>query len=245
MDLSRFAVPTPLAPFERTVQPTRTVTDSGPPGFLPVPATTWTPLHVGHPTLLVPIGYAAQVVQFRPGPNRPPADAITGNLTQDGKSGMCYLQSTGTWFIYSSAAINFKVLDASDPQSAMLIAILQSLTSNVNVAQIGGANQTALDLTAKYVDITMAAPFAAGVGLASVEIIPAAATRYLYVRNISTAGQVISLGFGAAAVINTGVTLQVGEYHEQCTLNGIKIPAQNVRACASVAAALVAIQTGT
>lgn len=57
-------------------------------------------------------------------------------------------------------------------------------------------------------DLTPSAPTVATVGIASAQAVAAAATRKgLTLRNLSTSGQRISLGFGSAAVLDSGNTL--------------------------------------
>lgn len=68
-------------------------------------------------------------------------------------------------------------------------------------------------------DLTPASPAVAAVGTSSAQAVAANANRKgLHLRNLSTTGQRISLGFGAAAVLDSGVTLypqdafEMGEY---------------------------------
>lgn len=61
-------------------------------------------------------------------------------------------------------------------------------------------------------DLTPSAPAVASVGTGSAQAVAANANRKgLILRNVSSSGQRISLGFGATAVLDSGVTLYVGD----------------------------------
>lgn len=72
-----------------------------------------------------------------------------------------------------------------------------------------GGSLTVDGTVATKTDLTPSAPTFATVGVASAEAVAAAATRKGLIL-VNTSGATISLGFGSAAVLNSGVTLQPG-----------------------------------
>ena len=92
-------------------------------------------------------------------------------------------------------------------------------------------------------DLTPSAPAVAAVGIASASAVASSATRKgLILRNVSTLGQRISLGFGSAAVLDSGIVL----YPQDCFhMNEYDFDLGQVNAIASAAAASLAIQEYT
>jgi hypothetical protein len=91
--------------------------------------------------------------------------------------------------------------------------------------------------------LTMSAATQASMGVASAQIIAAnTARRYLLISNTDTTRRV-SLAFGAAAVIDTGITLQPGQSYEMSESAG-NLTLQEVRGIAAGAATLLGVQEG-
>lgn len=90
--------------------------------------------------------------------------------------------------------------------------------------------------------MTMAAPTFATVGVASGSILAAAAGRKGLVLTVTTAGERVSFGFGAAAVLNSGITIFTAQ---PLQLDADFLTTQEVFAIASAAGVNVAIQQGT
>lgn len=95
------------------------------------------------------------------------------------------------------------------------VGIDQTTPGTTNKVSIGTDGIVSITKT----DLTPSAPTVASVGVTTASAVAAAATRKgLILRNLSTAGQRISLGFGSAAVLDSGVTLYpqdafcMGEY---------------------------------
>lgn len=107
------------------------------------------------------------------------------------------------------------------------------LTAHVNNAD----SVSGLNVNTKR-DLTPSAPTVAAVGIASAQAVAAAATRKgLILRNLSNAR--ISLGFGSAAVLDSGVTLYPRDSFE---MNEYDFDLAAVNAIASAAASSLAIQ---
>lgn len=162
------------------------------------------------------------------------------------------LTGPGTWVLYSrktgSSAVKetYLILYLNSLAEAQAIASLlgSAALNKVDLKEIGGTTQTGIDLMALFAAFTMAAPTSATIAASSGQAVASSSTRrYIYLRNVSTGGQRISLGFGQAAVLDDGITLEPGEWVEFSSPNGHVTAAVN--AIASAAAAELAIQTGT
>ena len=107
------------------------------------------------------------------------------------------------------------------------------------VAVVAGPTQI-IKLTS---DLTPSAPTSASVGVASAQVVAANAPRKgLSLRNLSTSGQRISLGFGATAVLDSGVTLYPLDTFEMADYD---FDLGAVNAIASAASASLGIQEWT
>lgn len=170
-------------------------------------------------------------------PNHMPTDGasvISRGLFIPSVNGIIDLLAPGKWYIntpivtaegtpvsalYSDAAFAVAALDegsSEDPNAFIALFQPRVYATGTQVA-VGVASGTAV---------------AAQVG-----------RRSLYVKNVSTLGQRITLNFGAAAVLDTGITLEVGDWRSWDALTGIS--EQAVNAIASAAAAALEVQTGT
>lgn len=159
-------------------------------------------------------------------------------------NGLMFLDAVGDWYIRhtSGTAEVFRIIDAGGAGNAQ--AALGAIAQNsVNLIQIGGTAQTALNLTSLFVALTMASPDTQTVGAASASILAASSTRrFVYVRN-THATQRASLAFGAAAVLDSGITLNPNEWVNFSAPTGHVT--QEVFAIGSGAGTTLAIQTGT
>lgn len=143
---------------------------------------------------------------------------------------LVYLDARGEWYVKTSSAVTetFLVIDGGAAANAQAVAALLG----------GGATPAPSAIR------TPAAGAVATVGIASGQVIAASATRkYLYVKNVSTAGQRITLEFAGAAVLDTGHTLNVGEWRVWDASSGIFQTAMT--AIASAASASLEYVTGT
>lgn len=207
------------------------------PYVITVPASAWESFTFARPVVLQPLSPTTVGTVFaRPGgqPNST-SDAIPF------PAGIVELGGAGKWFLRTSSGADeqFRVIDGASA-SALLMALAASA---FNLVSINGVAQTGLNLTGLYQPITMDAPGAGSAGVASNVLLAAASTRrFLYIRN-THASQRVSLSFGAAAVLDSGVTLNPNEWASWSAPTGHVT--QEVRAIASGAATTVAIQTGT
>jgi len=103
--------------------------------------------------------------------------------------------------------------------------------------------EIALRVSALGTPITMGAPSAASVGVASGSIASSSTTRR-YILLTNTSANVISIAFTAAAVLNSGITLQPNASYEMSEALG-NLSTQSITAIASAAASNLAIQVGT
>jgi hypothetical protein len=139
------------------------------------------------------------------------------------------LSTTGN----GTAATALRVTVASD--STGTIAATQSGTWTV---QPGNTPNTTAWLVATKTDLTPSAPTAASVGVASAQAVAANASRKGLVL-VNTSNATISLGFGSAAVLNSGVTLRPDGVFE---MDEYTFDLGAVNAIASAAASNLAIQ---
>jgi hypothetical protein len=117
---------------------------------------------------------------------------------------------------------------------------LSAGTLRVTLATNQATLTNALPVTTKTA-LTASAPAAGSVGVASAQLVASAATRKGLVL-VNTSVATVSLGFGAAAVLNSGITLLPGDswsMDEYCFSTGA------INAIASVAASNVAVQEFT
>lgn len=94
------------------------------------------------------------------------------------------------------------------PATQPTVGILEAGSAAIGTvtAQPGNTANTTAWLVNTKVDLTPSAPTAASVGVASAQAVAAAATRKGLVLT-NTSSNTISLGFGNAAVLNSGITL--------------------------------------
>ena len=138
-------------------------------------------------------------------------------------SAYAFFFAYGDWFIRHSGAgtEQFLVCDAGGVSDPGAVAAAVTSTPVVNVldqARTFGAGAVAT------VAATSGTAIAANTN-----------RRFLYVKNVSTTGQRITLDFAGAAVLDAGITLEVGEWRAWDALTGIS--QQAVRAIASAVGA--------
>ena len=137
----------------------------------------------------------------------------------------------------TDAALRATAVPVSGPLTdAQVRATALPVTGPLTDAQL---RATALPISEAPVPLTASGPGSASVGVASAEAVPANGNRKgLVVTNLSD--NTISLGFGAAAVLNAGITLlaQGGSW----TMTRETYTTQQVRAIASGAASTLAFQ---
>lgn len=234
----------PLAQGARPFQ-VLTTADQAEPSRLTLPGQTWYSIAVKNPTILLPVSWSGNAIFFTN--VRPRTDDLTNSVYYNGRRGVVYFPTQGDWWVYVSAAANENVirLDMADPVSALSYMLALSATGilAVDLTHIGGTVQTALDVSARYQNITMDSPTTATVGAASASILAAAATRrFLYLKN-THASQRLSLGFGGAAVLDSGVSLSAGDWVAFGPFNDVTT--QQVFAIGAGAGTTIAVQTGT
>lgn len=123
-------------------------------------------------------------------------------------------------------------------------AVLPSSTNNTIVALSASQFSKSIDLAVNPMTTpiqTPSAPAAASVGVASGAVLSANSARR-HVVFVNTSAATISLGFGAAAVLNSGITLMAnGGSYEMSAQQG-NLYLGEIRAIASVAASNLSIQ---
>lgn len=203
----------------------------------------WHYVDVSVPSILKSLAGSPGTLYFTHVP--PDTETITLGKYRQGQVGRAIFEKPGRWYFQSAGAATetYILIPVTEAALMSLIAVMEGMTEAVNVGQIGGTSQSGVDVAARFNNITMAAPTAGSVGVASAELVAASATRrFLYLRNTDSTDRV-SLGFGAAAVLDSGMTLDPGEWVSFGPLNDITV--QAVNAIAAAAATPVGIQTGT
>lgn len=138
-----------------------------------------------------------------------------------------WLGSTAPTVGSKASASSVPVVIASDQGAVPVSGTLTAVTSITNPVST-------------KTDLTPSAPTVASVGVASAQAVAAAATRKgLILRNLSTTGQRISLGFGSAAVLDSGVTLFP---QDAFAMEEFDFDLGAVNAIASAASASLAVQ---
>ncbi len=176
-------------------------------------------------------------VDYISGHNPGDVSAETPNPWNSSVTGVCKLYTPGEWhiktplvtgdvegerhaFIMSDAALG---LDAGNI-SASEIAGAVSTGENVNVKSIGGVAQTGLDLTGQFAPLVLAAvsPVTA-IAATSTSILAASSIRrFVYIKNLeAVGGKRFSLNFGAAAVLDRGMTLDPGDWRSWNVPQGV------------------------
>lgn len=115
------------------------------------------------------------------------------------------------------------------------------------LAEVKASNPTAshngLVVRRTQSSLTASAPAQAAVGTSSGAVLSAAATRKgLILINVSTAGQRVSLGLGAAAVLDQGITLYAGD---SWTMDEYSFSTAAINGISSAASGVLAIQEFT
>lgn len=120
------------------------------------------------------------------------------------------------------------------------VTTLGTITNVVHVDDNAGSLTVDGSVSVIKTDLTPSAPTTAVVGVASASAVAAQATRKgLILRNTSTTSQRISLGFGSAAVLDSGITLYPQDAY---CMNEYDFDTSVVNAIASAASASLAIQ---
>lgn len=201
-----------------------------PNGPLALPTGQWIKFYAHYPSI-VEISGGSGIHSVYAYPEKPCLEATLANLTVHRAQALgpqrsiLYLNAIGPWQVKSEGQdLIGTIRDAHDGFAALFYSAAAQET--------GGA-------------LTMPVPGSVAVGVASGLALAANPLRkFVYFRNVSTAGQVISLGFdGAPAILNDGITLNVDDWvafsrTEFCSI-GL------VNAIASAAAGKLAFQEGT
>lgn len=170
-------------------------------------------------------------------PNHMPTDGasiISSGLFVPSVNGILELLAPGKWFI------NLAIVTAEGTQVRGMYSDAAFAIGSLDTADSEDPNSW----IALFQPRVMAAPTTYAPTAATTEAVAAAVgRRYLYIKNVSTGGQRVSLGFGAAAVLDRGITLQPGEWKEFDALDGVTEQAVNV--IANAVGGALAIQTGT
>lgn len=136
------------------------------------------------------------------------------------------LYGRGVWWIYqeSGSTVTGKIVDAAAGASGL---------ETIGAPPVTGAGDSVL-----VTPLTPAAPAVGSVGVASADLLAADTTRkQVYLKNTDTTDK-ISLGFGATAVLGSGITLDPGEG----TLLDRTVCGAQITAIAAAAATPIAIQ---
>ncbi len=183
------------------------------------------------------------IIRYRPN-NPGGGTAVYGVSTQ----GRVMFPVPGVWYIQlvvSSGGAVDRTLFLMD--YAMLAGAADALAgvAGIDITSINGTTQTGVNYFGLWTSRTMAAPAVNADVDAATEVLTAADTtrRFLYIRNTSTGGQVISIGFGNNAVAGSGITLSPNEWVAFDSTTGC--PTQAVNVIASAANGSVAYQVGT
>lgn len=212
-------------------------------------ASEWREITVQVPTLLKPVS-GSPVVNVR----RRPGDARTVAKAEHwvDRNGWVYLPEPGCWYIrlplagQAAATVCFVFIPITDKLLWPFYAAAFGISQPVDLVRIGGTVQTGVDYFGKWTSRTPGSPLTAAPGVASAEAIAALSTRKkLYMKNTSIAGQRISLGLGVAAVLDSGITLDVGDWVMFDETEDPGIPAGQINAIASAAAARLSYQAWT
>lgn len=124
--------------------------------------------------------------------------------------------------------------------TALRVTVANDSTGVLSVDDNGGS-LTVDGVVSSKTALTASGPTAASVGVASAQAVAAAATRKGLVL-VNTSSAVISLGFGSAAVLASGITLNPGD---SFTMDEYTFHTGAVNAIASIAASNLAIQEYT
>lgn len=104
-------------------------------------------------------------------------------------------------------------------------------------------NEISLRVSPQGAELTMSAPASVAVGAASTSILAANSLRRYGAVSNASATQTMTLTFGAAAAVNTGIVLQPGQTYEM-SLGAGNMTTQEIRAIASAAGGVVGVQEG-
>lgn len=192
----------------------------------------WSDVRVTVTSILVPLSTIAGTLQAHP-KERLDQDRL-GGLVYSAGEGNRLILGAGVWRIFNpdAAGLEVVIFDLADPAAA---AFYGGTRLNGGTADTRAAAPTQL---------TMAAALNVTVGVASGVALAAQPTaRYIYIRNVSAAGQVISLSWLGAAQLNFGVTLNVNDW--VCFEVPEATPLGAMEAISSAAAGKLAIQVGT
>lgn len=185
----------------------------------------WTPVYVGRAAFIR--FETSTLYTIYCAPHAPPTDPDEGAIRTT--NNVVSLYGRGVWFVYHAAGstLTGKIVDAAAGASGL---------ETIGAPPASGAAD-AVAIT----PLVAAAPAVGSVGVASAELLAAAVTRkQVYLRNTDTTDN-ISLGFAAAAVLGSGVTLYPGD----SIVLGITEAQSQIRAIAAAAATPIAIQVWT
>lgn len=162
------------------------------------------------------------------------ANVISRGLYIPSVNGILDLLAPGVWLI------NTPIVTAEGTSVTALYSDSAFAVAALNEA----AGEDPNSFMALYAARVFSAGAVAAVGVATATVIAAnSSRRFVYVKNVSTGGQRITLSFGGSAVLDQGMTLQVGEWRAFDALTGIS--QANIDAIASAAGAALEYITGT
>lgn len=190
---------------------------------------TWNILDVGQP-IIFQCTDPRVTIWYRPVTEGNSAKPASGGYTPS-RGGICVFNAPGRW------AYLVKVLTAGSPADRTFL---------LNDARIFVGGMLDAMATGQPIPrtITMDAPTTASVAATSAEAVAASTNRtFVYLKNTSTGGQRISIAFGAAAVLDSGITLAASESIVIDINDGCA--SSQIRAIASAASASLAVQTGS
>ena len=178
-------------------------------------ATIWYPLPITEPSIIVPssgtpVIYTVFAVE-------PAAFSITNAEYQSSIQGMVFLDTPGCWWLnfQPAGSIATRITFTIVPVKTMMGIFFQLLAKGFTIPvelYLGGTVQSALDVTALLATMTWSPPAVDTPTASNAEALAADTTRrLLYIKNTSTGGQVVSLGFGQTSVLYSGMTLNPGE----------------------------------
>ena len=159
---------------------------------------------------------------------------LRGGISQDGQPLTFRLTTTGTPVLIMGAKQSSTDSNKNAPTA---VSVIQDIAGNnclavVDVGKIASQK------------ITQSSATAVSVGVAS-GVLLAANTSRRYALFVNTSAAYVSLNFGAAAVLYSGITLSPNGGSYEMSIGAGNVTTQEVRAIASAAASNVGVQEGT
>ncbi len=198
------------------------------PHLVSIPASVYADFKYSRPVYLIPkTSITAGICYIYPGAY--PANDLASIALPAGS--LIYLDARGEWYVKTSSAVTekFLVIDAGAAANAQAVASI-----------LGGAASPSTNALAR----TMAAGATVTVSTSSASVVAADSTRkYLYIKNVSTGAQRVTIEFAGAAVLDSGHTLAQGEWRAWDISTGLS--QQAVTAIGNAASTVLEYVTGT